>query len=123
MFEKLIYNPRFTVSEDPLAPRIHAHAHNTFLELLAETGMLGFLAYMYIFVFFFTSFFGSLKKRCDHFRTPILIGLAGGILASLILSLGTTIIIVDLQNAAMFWLFLGAGFGLFEKSDESRACV
>jgi O-antigen ligase len=122
MFGKLIYDPKFTISIDPTVGRIHAHAHNTFLELLAETGLLGFCAYMYIFAVFFIGFFRSLKKGIDGLGRAVLVGIAGGVLATLILSLGTTIITVDLQDAVLFWLLAGVGFQLSKKgAHESEA--
>jgi len=93
-----------------LKPVEHLHAHNVYLEIAANMGTFGLLSFLWIFIVFF---FILLKKRPIWKKRPaeeqaILLGLSASILASLIVVFATTIIIVGLQDSAIFWFFLGA---------------
>ncbi|MDP8253929.1 MAG: O-antigen ligase family protein [Candidatus Kaelpia aquatica] len=96
----------------------HLHAHNAFLEVLLETGMIGLLTFLWILVMFFKNMFKSIRLCQDKDVGAIQLGLSGGIFASLLLALTTTIIIVGFQDAALFWFLLGMGAGLVGKKDS-----
>lgn len=117
MFEKSMYDQKYKISWD--TPTTLAHAHNTYIEILAEMGLMGFFALIYIFFAFFNLFFKFLNRNFDNFKSAILSGLFGSIIASLALALSSTTFILGLQDAAMFWLLFGVSIGLIrEKSKE-----
>jgi putative inorganic carbon (HCO3(-)) transporter len=55
--------------------RVPYHAHNDFLHLSAEIGLLGGLAYLLFFIYFLVQCFKKIKNNNDKIE-PILIGLA-----------------------------------------------
>ena len=91
---------------------MHLHAHNTYLEVLCEMGVVGFLAFLWIFVVFFKNVFRSIRLCQDINIQAIQIGLVGSIVASLIFALSCTIIIVGLQDAVVFWILFGVATGV-----------
>jgi tetratricopeptide (TPR) repeat protein len=92
------------------------HAHNEFLEILAETGILGFICYAAILGLFFRAAVRIYKKSNPQDRITI-VGLAIGVLGVLIDNLAngglrTTSILV------FFWALLGITMS-FDK-DQTR---
>jgi O-antigen ligase len=112
MFENLMHKPEYELALDK--PIIHAHAHNTFVEILAEMGLIGFCAFVYIFVAFFIIFFKFISRSFENFNEAVLFGLAGSIFANLVLALGSSIIVVGLQDAVIFWLIFGMAMGIMQ---------
>ncbi|MCD6490187.1 MAG: O-antigen ligase family protein [Thermodesulfobacterium sp.] len=82
---------------------IHLHAHNTYLEVLAETGILGFLSFLSIFGIFFKNKFKKLRKK----RDPANLSLSVAILAVLIADLAGSTILVGIHPPSMFWFLFG----------------
>lgn len=117
MFEKSMYEQKYKISWD--TSTVLLHAHNTYIEVLAETGLLGFLAFIYIFAGFFVMFFRVVNKNLNVFDKAIIFGLFGSLIASLILAFSSTTFILGLQDAIMFWLLFGVAVGLVrDKSKE-----
>jgi O-antigen ligase len=114
MFEKLMYDPKYKMPFDT-SPKL-VHAHNTYIEILAEMGLLGIFTFIYIFSAFFILFFKFSKRDFDAFTKAILFGLAGSIIANLILAMSSTTFILGLQDAVMFWLLFGISVGLIRSS-------
>jgi O-antigen ligase len=86
---------------------IHSHAHNTYLEVAAEMGILGLGAFLTIIVVFFKNFFVYLRRISDDLK-PIYLGMTGVVFALLFTALGGSIILVGFQDSLLFWFFLGA---------------
>jgi O-antigen ligase len=87
------------------------HVHNTFLEVAAEMGLVGLVAFMLIFIVLFKKFFNFVKGSTgteDPDKFAFATGVFGGILATLVLSLSCTVITVGVNNATLFWFLLGA---------------
>lgn len=91
------------------------HAHNTYLEIASEMGLVGLLAFLWIFAVFFKNALRIIKKTSDNHRI-ILLGLSGSILSVLIYGLASSIITVGTQSAPLFWILLGMASGLISKS-------
>ena len=108
MYEKLLYEyaPVGGYSEGN-----NFHVHNTYLEVLCEMGIVGLLAFLWIFVVFFKNVFRPIRLCRDRNSQVIQIGLAGSILAGLIFALSCTIITVGFQDTPIFWLLFGVVAG------------
>jgi len=81
-------------------------AHNEYLQLGAELGMLGLGIFLWLLITYFNYGIKLLKRLKDEYKQGILIGLMGGVVAVLIdgifgfpLHLPATIV--------LFWLFIG----------------
>lgn len=82
------------------------HAHNIYLEVLADSGIAGFLAFLFVFIVFFKKFFRAAKISFGVWR-PIFIGLWGLITAVLVFELFNSSILVGMQFAPLFWFVIG----------------
>ena len=119
MYEKLLYDyaPAGGYSEG----RIHLHAHSTYLEILSETGLIGLIAFLWIFVIFFKKSISAIKHDNSDLKI-IRLGLTGSILATLIFANATSIIIVGLQDAVIFWFVFGIALGYIDLNPSRVSC-
>jgi O-antigen ligase len=114
MYEKLVNSVEFRPINGYLGQVVHPHAHNTYLEILSEMGIVGLIGFSSIFIAFFSFLFKS-KKIWDETvgeQSVLLIGISGSILATLIFALASTIITVGMQDAPVFWFLFGIASGL-----------
>jgi len=82
-----------------------SHAHNEFLEVAAETGALGLLAFLWLLVTYYWSGFKALKEIKDARWRLIVAGLLAGVGAFLICNqAGVTLRWTS--GASFYWLFL-----------------
>jgi len=82
------------------------YAHNSYLQMLAETGLIGFISFFLIFLSLFKETYKVLRKTSDQWLQNLLLGTSLGLVAYL------TQIIFDstfysLQNSVLMWYFLG----------------
>jgi len=100
----------------------HSHAHNTLLQVTAETGLLGLGAYLFIWFVFFRGMLLTLKRKAGSLTR----GLAAGVIGALVgfhvaglfeYNLG------DSEVNAMMWFIVGLGLaaqaGHFERDRNS----
>ena len=91
---------------------VSLHAHCTYLEILAELGIVGLTAFLAIFI----SFYSRVLKKLSAFKGSVNKFLYTGLLASnvgcLILAFFWSIITVGFMGTSMFWLIFGMCFGL-----------
>ena len=84
---------------------VAAHAHNEFLEVASDTGVLGLLAFLWLLVTYYWFGFKGLKKIRDTRWRLIIAGLMAGVGAFLICNLaGVTM--RRTSGASFYWLFL-----------------
>ena len=87
-----------------------AYAHNCYLQIVAETGVVGLVPFVAFLLFLGSCIYETLKIRKD----PLLAGLAAGLLAFLVQSTFDTNFYA-LRQAALFWTLAGIAFGLCDQ--------
>jgi hypothetical protein len=122
-YEKLMYDERFKpINGYPSGPK-HLHAHSTYLELLSEMGVIGFVAFLWIFFLFFRKIFLNkpLWKNEQNDINAIIIGLSSSIMALLIFAFASTIIIVGIEDSAVFWFLFGVAASFLSLLEPSQS--
>ena len=99
-YELLMYK---VVNPEEYGGKHHLHAHSTYLEVLSETGVLGLLSFLFIFVVFFKNKFRELKEKIDSINLSLVIM----VLAVLIADLAGSTIFVGVSPPATFWFLFG----------------
>ncbi len=116
MYEKVLHTPKYELSSDYIVPKhLNLHAHNTYLEVAAEMGIIGFLAFIWIVIVFFKKALKTViqaKRETREDGQAIFLGLLSTIIAVLIFAFFSTIITVGTNNSAYFWFLLGVAAGL-----------
>lgn len=95
-----------------------SYAHNCYLQVLAETGIIGLAAFLSFLFIWFAGTLKTLSRRADSFYSFSFLGLSTGLVAYLINSFVDTNF-YSLPIAVLFWFILGlqqAGMRLI--SDE-----
>ena len=84
------------------------HAHNCYLQILAETGILGLMAFLYLLASFFTSVMAFILKNRNNFDfyTGAVLGLLAGASGFLMQSFVDTDL-YSLPLAVLFWSSVG----------------
>jgi hypothetical protein len=108
--------------DNPPTPVFHLHVHNTYLEVLSESGIFGFLALLWIFIVFFKKTFRLIKSGVlkDEVRA-IFIGLWGMIASMLVFEIFGSCILVGMQAAPLFWFLLGFAVQSYHKAKSNQA--
>jgi putative inorganic carbon (hco3(-)) transporter len=83
-------------------------AHNLYLQFLAETGVVGFMAFCILMVTF-ARIAINLARQADSFYRLVGVGLGGALAASLIHGVVDYIFNASPQFGALFWLVLALG--------------
>jgi O-antigen ligase len=83
------------------------NAHNNFLQILAELGVIGFAAMGWVL---WTAGARVVRTLAAHPRDPLPWGMAAGLIAFVISWFGGHPLVID-EPAFMFWLLLGAACG------------
>ncbi len=124
MFEKVLHFPKYELPENYGIPKeLNLHAHNTYLEVAAEMGLLGLLSFLGIIVTFFCKAIKKIRNPGDMSKNTqaIFIGLSASVFAALVFAFSTTYITVGVNNSCYFWLLFGMAAGMLNKKDELKA--
>jgi len=117
MFEKLIKIPRYELPPDYFPPYkyLFIHAHSFYLETLAEMGVLGLMAFFIAFYIFFVLLVKKINSVPDNIIRPLLIGIGGLLIVSLVFGVSVTIITVGISESGISWFFFGIALGLIKR--------
>jgi len=105
MYENIVHQYSHSLSD------IHLHAHNTYIEVAAELGVIGFLLFLGVFAVLFKELPGIFKKERTDDALAFSLGSSMAVLSVLIAAFAVTNIIVGIQDAAIFWLIFGVAAG------------
>ncbi|MCX5697321.1 MAG: O-antigen ligase family protein, partial [Candidatus Omnitrophica bacterium] len=93
----------------------HLHAHDTFLEILAETGLFGLTSFLFIFFTFFKHMLKRIKKRENYIDIAFFIMA----IAVLLGELTASTIMVGVYNACLFWFLMGLAVGRRDDTENA----
>lgn len=92
-------------------------AHNLYLQLLSETGMVGFLIFCILMVAF-ARIALKLARRADPFDRLVGVGVGGALAATLIHGMADYIFNASPQSGALLWLVLALGWTTLQLSPK-----
>ena len=104
--------PEQTIIQPPQEIMVK-HAHNEFLEMGAEMGLIGMALFLWIVVAFFKRGFSYFKSMSDTIILGCLAGLAGILVTNLI-----SVNLRFVSSAVLFWFILGLTMALGERERE-----
>ena len=104
MYEKLVYSYSKGF--------VQIHVHCTYLEILAELGIVGLIAFLTIFISFYSRVFKNISTLNGSSHKFLYAGLLASNVACLIFALFVSIITVGFHDAPIFWLMFGMAFGI-----------
>jgi len=86
----------------------HLHVHVMCLEILAEMGSVGLLAFFIILFIFFKKFIYHFKSWLanNSFENAVFFGAGLAVFVVLLLNLGVSSILVGFQDALLLWFFM-----------------
>jgi len=87
------------------------YAHNCYLQIAAETGIVGLASFLMLIGTFFIHTIKSLAKIKDKFYHAVLTGISAGIIVTLVHSAVDTNL-YSLQLSVLFWVMLGLNAAL-----------
>lgn len=123
-YEIALYDKKYYIHGiHDLPQKMHFHAHNTYLELMSETGLSGIVSFCLIFGCFFLLAFKTAGSRSPYPQDEeaFSLGLVSLILAALIFALGSSIITVGMDSSAYFWFIFGmAAFYLADRKPLTK---
>lgn len=96
------------------------YAHNCYLQIAAETGIVGLLSFLGIIGTFLIHTVASLRNMKDRFSHAVLAGISAGIIVTLVHSLVDTNL-YSLQLSVLFWVMLGVNAGIQSNLKDVRA--
>jgi O-antigen ligase len=121
MYEQLIKKPEYALPEDYPNPdkRLYLHPHSVYLEVMAETGMIGLLAFFYFFVTYFYFALTSLKRFTDQDKKAAVTGISALVFAALIFGISGSIITVGVNETIIFWFLTAISIGLARSEKQT----
>ena len=97
--------------------RMPRYAHNCYLQVWAETGIVGLLLFVALLGLLFARFVAGLRRIRFDGEPVLLLGLVAGLLA-FVVQAGMDTNFYSLRQAAMFWILSGVALGLIERADD-----
>lgn len=98
---------------------VAAKAHNEYLQLWAELGVIGLGMFLWLIISYFNYGFKTLRKIKNNYRQGIIIGLMGSIVAFLVDAI-FWFPMHQPANIVLFWLILGL---TFSELRDNEVCI
>lgn len=95
------------------------YPHNSYLQMAAESGILGLGAFIWIMVTLFKTSLASFKKMSDTLRRALLLGILAGLFGFLAHSF-IDVNIYALQLVSLMWLVVGLSVAIQRIATEKR---
>ena len=95
------------------------YAHNCYLQVAAETGLIGLAAFLWLLSSLFACLIRGVR-RADGPRQLLLLGLCAGLVAFAVQA-GLDTNFYSLRQAALFWVLAGLAIGLSERVAETSS--
>ena len=96
-----------------------AYAHNCYLQMASEIGIIGLMAFLSILAVFFYQGIKTLKSQERTFHWYILLASLAGILGYCV-QMGVDTILYSLDLGMLFWLVLGMGVAAMRNMDAKN---
>jgi O-antigen ligase len=113
------YYKNIEKNQDPSLPP-PGYAHNSYIQMLAEVGIVGFMSFMALMIYWFGRGLRAFRKS----RDPELKFLLGGVLAGvsgLCVASFFDNVLFELLPATLFWVLMGYGVALARIGTENNA--
>ncbi|MFH1062534.1 MAG: O-antigen ligase family protein [Candidatus Omnitrophota bacterium] len=95
-----------------LFPRFqYQDAHNNYLEIASESGSIGLIAFIWIFIAFFKHVFAAIKKMSGD-RQAVLMTFTSSVIAALLFACSASNITGGVEEVVVFWFIFGMASGL-----------
>jgi putative inorganic carbon (hco3(-)) transporter len=94
----------------------HLHAHNTYVEVLADMGILGLLSFLLIFVLFFIMGYKSIKRNPNFYNVSFMMMFIAVAVHEFFMST----VLVGISVPVIFWFLLGMGTVMIDGAHEIR---
>lgn len=95
------------------------YAHNCYLQIAAETGIVGLLSFLLLIGTFFISTIKNLAKIKDRFSHAVLSAISAGIIVTLVHSVVDTNL-YSLQLSVLFWVMLGVNAAIIKATGRDE---
>ena len=97
-----------------------AYAHNCYLQMAADTGVVGLAGFLFLIAAYFVNIGRSLRRIKDRLYSSVLLGISMGVLAFLVLGFFDTNL-YSLNLATLFWASIGISSAVIKVCSEGCA--
>lgn len=97
-----------------------SYAHNSYAQMLAEVGIVGFFAFLSFMVYWFYLGLQTIRKFHDYELKCLLGGVLAGVLGLCVHALFDNVL-YSLMPATLFWVLIGYGIALTRIGSESNS--
>ena len=113
------YNEYMNIRKDEYRGKHGSYAHNCYLQMAADTGLLGLASFLFFAAAVLAVGFKALKIIRDPLCYSLVLGIGLGLVALLVHSAGDTDL-YSLPIAALFWLSMGLLLATVKIAESDR---
>jgi len=118
IFRKMYLHPEYKFyTTDPCGNFQQSDAHNLYLQIPIETGIVGLLVFMYLLVRYIEYAYKSYKQTKDYFRKDMLSTIFLTIIGFLVCSISGYF--YEDRIGLMFWLYMAMSIGIGERIETN----